>query len=78
MRTKCPDCRTALVPSPFNRKGETEGYMCGNHDCRNGEIYYPDEDPEYICKYCGRPSHVDPADQVRPSDYCTESDHGFN
>lgn len=31
---------------------------------------------EFTCKYCGRPSHLDPVDQTPPVDYCHESDHG--
>jgi hypothetical protein len=30
----------------------------------------------FSCKYCGRPSWVDPSDQSPPPDYCHESDHG--
>lgn len=30
----------------------------------------------FKCTYCGRPSWVDPADQVPPSDYCQDIDHG--
>lgn len=30
----------------------------------------------FRCCYCGAPSWVDPSDQVRPPDYCHESDHG--
>ena len=32
--------------------------------------------PPFICKFCGAPSWVDPADQSPPADYCHESDHG--
>lgn len=29
----------------------------------------------FTCKFCGRPSAVDPSDQMAPPDYCHESDH---
>ena len=31
---------------------------------------------EFTCKYCGRPSHLDPSEQSPPPDCCHESDHG--
>lgn len=30
----------------------------------------------FRCTYCGRPSWIDPADQVPPLDYCHDIDHG--
>lgn len=33
--------------------------------------------PPFICKFCGLPSYIDPADQSPPPDYCHESDHGL-
>lgn len=32
--------------------------------------------PPFTCRFCGRPSWVDPSDQTPPPDYCHESDHG--
>ena len=34
-------------------------------------------EPEFTCKYCGRPSYLEPIDQSPPPDYCHESDHGI-
>lgn len=28
-----------------------------------------------VCKFCGAPSQVDPADQSPPPDYCHPEDH---
>jgi len=33
------------------------------------------EQPPHSCKYCGRPTWRDPADQIRPVDYCHYDDH---
>lgn len=30
---------------------------------------------EFVCKFCGSPSDVDPSDQSAPPDYCHESNH---
>ena len=35
----------------------------------------PEEVIMYTCKYCGRPSQIDPSDQPRPVDYCHDDDH---
>lgn len=32
--------------------------------------------PPHECKFCGRPSWVDPADQTMPPAYCHSEDHG--
>ena len=32
--------------------------------------------PAYRCKFCGEKSFVEPADQHKPADYCTDFDHG--
>lgn len=31
----------------------------------------------YTCRYCGRPSWLEPVDQSPPPDYCHDSDHGM-
>lgn len=36
-----------------------------------GEVQAP-----YTCRYCGRPSWLEPIDQSPPPDYCHDSDHG--
>lgn len=36
-----------------------------------GEVQAP-----YTCRYCGRPSWLEPIDQAPPPDYCHDSDHG--
>lgn len=35
-----------------------------------------DRSPSELCKYCGRPSNVDPSDQTPPVDTCGEENHG--
>lgn len=36
----------------------------------------PHNEAPFQCQYCGRPSYVDPADQLCPPDHCHEIDHG--
>lgn len=37
---------------------------------------YEEHEPPFTCKYCGRPSWIDPSEQLPPPDYCHPSDHG--
>lgn len=30
---------------------------------------------QYVCKYCGQPSQLDPSEQTPPVDYCHPEDH---
>ncbi|GAA4492856.1 hypothetical protein [Pseudaeromonas paramecii] len=35
-----------------------------------------DQQPPYICQFCGAPSWLHPSEQSAPADYCSDSDHG--
>ena len=54
-------CEWSLPEFKFNEPGFL---IAGEHEA------------PFVCKYCGLPSWLDPADQTPPPDYCHESDHG--
>ena len=54
-------CEWALPEFKFNESGFL---IVGGHAA------------PFTCKYCGRPSWIDPSDQSLPPAYCHEIDHG--
>lgn len=42
----------------------------------SGFLIVGNREAPFTCKYCGRPSWIDPSDQSPPPDYCHEIDHG--
>ena len=42
----------------------------------SGFLVVGEREAPFTCKYCGRPSWIDPSDQSPPPDYCHEIDHG--
>lgn len=67
---RCAACtKPGTIPS-------TTGASKGTVECPDGGFKPIQEPAPHTCKFCGRPSWVDPSDQAMAPDYCHEADHG--